>query len=97
MAFPGKNAFASWDCDIVMIIVRLFGALREEHGESRLEVEAGSVGEAIIKVAITDAEEKLLRSCVIFVNNRPLRGMNRLKAKLRDGDELALLPPVSGG
>jgi len=80
-----------------MVTVKLYGVLREEYGASPLVIESGSVREVLSHVAKTDVDEKFLRSCVMFVNNRPLRGAVRLSARLRDGDELALMPPVSGG
>ena len=80
-----------------MVTVRLFGLLQEKFGKSRLDAKAGTVREVLSCIAKTEAEEKLLQSCVMFINNKPLRGAARLAAKLRDGDELALLPPAGGG
>ena len=80
-----------------MITIKLYGMLQEKFVKSRFEVKANAVREAISCIAQTEAEEKLLRTCVMFVNNKPLRGAARLATKLRDGDELALLPPASGG
>ena len=80
-----------------MVTVRLFGSLREACGKDRLIIDDGAVRDALAHVAESGADDKLLRSCVMFVNNRPLRGISRLAVKLRDGDELALLPPVGGG
>ena len=80
-----------------MVTIKLYGLLQEKYGKSRLDVEAGTIREALSCVAKKGADEKLLRSCVIFVNDKPLRGAARYAVKLHDGDELALLPPVSGG
>lgn len=80
-----------------MITVRLYGRVREECGKNQLDVEASTVREAIDETVKTGADKKLLQKCVIFLNDRPLRGLNRFESKLRDGDILAFLPPVGGG
>ena len=80
-----------------MVTVLLYGLLRTEFGKDRLAVQAGTLREIIAQIEGSGANEKLLRSCVMFVNNRPLKGINRLNVRLQEGDELALLPPASGG
>ena len=101
MAYRSTSGSASWACTYdstaIMINIKFYGMMQEKYGKSRLDIEAGTVRDALNQVARTAAEEKQLRECVMFVNGKPLRGAARLAAKLRDGDELALLPPVSGG
>ena len=80
-----------------MITVKLYGMMREDSGISRLEVQAGTVREACAQIVETGVDGKRLRSCVMFVNGRPLQGANRLSTRMRDGDELAILSPVGGG
>ena len=80
-----------------MVTVRIFGTLRDKLGCSRVTVDATTVREALERVAGSAVDKKLLRSCVLFVNNLPLRSINRLATGLCDGDEIAILPPVSGG
>jgi len=45
----------------------------------------------------TGVDETLLREALIFLNGKPLTGIWRLRRRLRDGDELALLSPAGGG
>jgi molybdopterin synthase sulfur carrier subunit len=37
------------------------------------------------------------KNVIILVNRRGIRELEGLETKLKDGDEVALLPPVSGG
>ena len=88
--------------------VLYFGVLREMFGvaDEAIEIADGSaVGELLhilrdrtSKQAMTEAaamalDERLWRSLAVAVN----REYSSPDVALRDGDEVALLPPVSGG
>jgi molybdopterin synthase catalytic subunit len=73
--------------------VFFFGALRESLGsEISLDLPTGSSASVLLQI-IRNAPEPLLRSCAVAVNQQYVN----LEHVLRDGDEVALLPPVSGG
>ncbi len=78
-----------------MARLRLFGLARVAAGTGSDWVPAGTVAEAISwagdRYGPTFTE--LLATCQIWVNGEPAEG-NRL---LTDTDEVAVLPPVSGG
>ncbi len=69
--------------------VRLFAGLRERAGWSRREVEARTVADVWPALGLGDEPEGLL-----YAVNREYAERDR---ELRDGDEVALIPPVSGG
>ena len=79
------------------IRVKLFAVLRERAGVSECALELSD------DATVADAREVLLGrlpalraqigSCAYAVN----RAYVKPNASLRDGDELALIPPVSGG
>jgi molybdopterin converting factor subunit 1 len=79
------------------ITVKLFALLRETAGVSELSLDlpAGSTGQ----VAADDLAEKFpalrtfLPRCAYAIN----RAYAKAGDALHDGDELALIPPVSGG
>jgi len=71
------------------VTVRLFAGLRERAGWSRREVEAASVGEDWGSLELGDEPKGLL-----YAVNKEYAGRDRA---LEDGDEVALIPPVSGG
>ncbi len=81
-----------------MVRVRLFAILRERAGEGSLELElpaGASVADALRALALRPALAGVL-------DRMPLRtavnrGYSEPATLLRDGDELALIPPVSGG
>jgi MoaD family protein len=78
-----------------MVKVRLFAALRELAGSSRLEEEGRTAGEVVDALATRYGErfEKIAAVGSLVVN-----GERATRATvLADGDELAVLPPVSGG
>ena len=78
-----------------MAKLRLFANLREIAGTSRLEVPAATVGEAIDSITTTYGAEfsKGIESSRIWVNGDEA---DRTVA-VSDGDEIVILPPVSGG
>jgi molybdopterin synthase catalytic subunit len=82
----------------VLIRVRLFAILRERAGRDSLEIElpeGATTSDALASVAertgLADLLERL--PLAVAVNRDYARGDRRLS----DGDELALIPPVSGG
>jgi molybdopterin converting factor small subunit len=73
----------------------LFAGLREAAGQSRLEADAATVGELLDLAAKQfgdDFRRGLARSAV-WVNGDPAESDHALE----DGDEVAVIPPVSGG
>jgi MoaE-MoaD fusion protein len=76
--------------DSVPITVRLFAGLRERAGTARLEIDDVSrVGDVWAKLGLGDEPGGLL-----YAVNREYAGPDD---ELHDGDEVALIPPVSGG
>ncbi len=92
----------------MLIKVRAFASFREILGrEQELEVEEGStVRDFLDKVAIANSRFKdeafdefgLLRDYVLLMMNRKrIDSKEDLSTKLKEGDELAIFPPVAGG
>jgi molybdopterin synthase catalytic subunit len=76
--------------DSVRITVRLFAGLRERAGTARLEIDdVTRVGDVWAKLGLGDEPGGLL-----YAVNREYAGPDD---PLNDGDEVALIPPVSGG
>ncbi len=71
------------------VTVRLFAGLRERAGWARREIEADFVGEVWPALGLGEEPGGLL-----YAVNREYAEPGR---ELRDGDEVALIPPVSGG
>ena len=69
--------------------VRLFAGLRERAGWSRREVDAATVADVWPTLGLGDEPAGLL-----YAVNREYASGDR---ELSDGDEVALIPPVSGG
>jgi MoaD family protein len=77
------------------IQVRVFAALRELAGTSRLEASGRTVGEVSDSLAAAHGERFAQIAAVsTFVVNG---GRATRETVLADGDEVAILPPVSGG
>ncbi len=72
-----------------MINVRLFAGLRERAGWSKREVEAATVADVWPALGLGDEPTGLL-----YAVNKEYATRDR---QLADGDEVALIPPVSGG
>src|SRR5919204_2450939 len=71
------------------VTVRLFAGLRERAGWSSREIDAATVGDVWPALGLGEEPEGLL-----YAVNREYAGREH---ELRDGDEVALIPPVSGG
>src|SRR5881275_824057 len=83
----------------MVLHVRLFAVLRERAGRDSLEIEVAegaTVAEALRALAATSEPlaEALEAMPVVMAVNRSYVGED---AALSAGDELALIPPVSGG
>jgi molybdopterin synthase catalytic subunit/molybdopterin converting factor small subunit len=73
----------------VTVRVRLFAGLRERAGWSQREVDAATVGDVWRTLGLGDEPDGLLYA----VNKQ----YAQRDTPLADGDEVALIPPVSGG
>ena len=71
------------------VTVRLFAGLRERAGWSSREIAAARVADVWPALGLGEEPEGLL-----YAVNREYAPPER---QLRDGDEVALIPPVSGG
>ncbi len=80
-----------------MITVRLFAILREKAGAGELRVEnSPSVSELLLQVSREYPALRDILSCkavMVSVNHEFVK----FDARLKDGDEVALMPPFSGG
>src|ERR671915_794082 len=80
----------------MVVSVRLFAGLRERAGADRIEVElpdGARVADVLAAMAGTPVGALRPRECVVAVNREYATADERVRA----GDEIALVPPVSGG
>jgi molybdopterin synthase catalytic subunit len=80
----------------MLVSVRLFAGLRERAGTDRVELElpdGARVADVLAAMAATPVGELRPRECVVAVN----REYAAADAPVQAGDEVALVPPVSGG
>ena len=80
----------------MLVSVRLFAGLRERAGTDRLELElpeGARVADVLAAMAGTPVGELRPRECVVAVN----REYAPVDTPVSAGDEVALVPPVSGG
>jgi MoaD family protein len=78
-----------------MATLRLFAGLRETAGTSEVAIDAPTVGE-VIDQAVADYGEQFaeqLSTSRVWVNGEPAENAT----KVSPGDEVAIIPPVSGG
>ena len=75
--------------------VRLFAALREVAGASVLDVDAPNVGALLDRLSATygSAFDRIMAVGTVVVDGEVVEGDRNLEPD----DEVALLPPVSGG
>jgi molybdopterin converting factor subunit 1 len=83
--------------DVVQIKVLFFGLLKDICGsaEGRLELPEGATAGAVFEHYATDFPQlRQMASSIVLARNHEFA---RTTEPLTDGDEVALLPPVSGG
>jgi len=78
-----------------MATLRLFASVREAAGERSITIDGSTVADVV-----TEANEKfgehfaaLIPTCKIWVNGEPAE----FETAIEPSDEVAILPPVSGG
>jgi len=78
-----------------MATLRLFAAARVAAGTSFETVTAPTVGAVLAEAGLRHGEDfvAVLGQCKVWLNGEPAD----LDAPVGDGDEVAVLPPVSGG
>jgi molybdopterin converting factor small subunit len=78
-----------------MATLRFFAAAREAAGTSVETVNAGTVGAALAEARVRHGShfEAVLGQCRVWLNGEPAD----LDAEVTERDEIAVLPPVSGG
>lgn len=78
-----------------MATLRLFAAAREAAGTGRAEFDAATVGDVLeqAEAAYGPGFRAVLQSCRVWLNGDPAEP----HMAVRTGDEVAVLPPVSGG
>jgi sulfur-carrier protein len=78
-----------------MAVLRLFAQAREAAGRARDTVDGATVDDvlAAARARYGDGFALLLPNCRIWVNGEPAHGDDPVTAD----DEVAVLPPVSGG
>ena len=93
-------------CDRMIVFITVLGSLKE-HFPSKLELplqEKTTLKAALLEFAekyrgktlLFDADENIRRHLVILVNKKRADA-SAANAELKNGDEVVLYPPVSGG
>jgi len=93
----------------VKVKVKFFAILREAAGTKEVEeeVEEGTTVRGLLerlsnklpsrfRELVFEGQE-ITKNLIILVNRRGIRELDGLETKLKNSDEVALLPPVSGG
>ena len=78
-----------------MATLRLFASIREEAGERTVTIEGDTVADVIAAANDKFGEHfaTLVTTCRVWVNGEPAE----MDTAVTPNDEVALLPPVSGG
>lgn len=92
-----------------MVIFSITGFLTDfTHGDRQIRIESSpaTVREALeelwklhlgLRDRVVNEQDQLRQHVNIFVNNESVRRLESLKTKVKDGDEITILPSVTGG
>lgn len=81
-----------------MIGIRFFGMARLKLKLKEAQVEANNVQEMLEKVAEkAGVHKKEMKQYLIYVNEVNISKLKKYKTPLKDGDEILILSPSSGG
>lgn len=69
------------------------------HEEEIIELDQGSTLEHLLRVVADkhNLDERFLASCFITINGKGVFQLDGWNTELRTGDQIAFLPPLSGG
>ena len=82
-----------------MITVKFYGLISIDSNIRQLLLKEGTVRQVLneVKQSCPMISEEQLIQAIMVINKQHISGYKRFSVVLRDGDELALLSPVSGG
>ena len=82
-----------------MITVKFFGLISVDCNIRQLHVKAGTVRQVLkeIRHSCPNISEEQLLQVIMFINKQHISGNKRLSVVLKEGDELVLISPASGG
>ena len=87
--------------------VRLFATLRKKYGVKELTVKCNGtlreaienaskiIGEEFLREIYDENQGKVKENMIIMINGRNIKDLKEIKIK--DGDIIAILPPLAGG
>jgi len=87
--------------------VRLFATLRKKYGVKELTVKCDGtlrgvmenaskiIGEGFIKEIYDEKQGKVKENMIVMINGRNVKDIKEIKIK--DGDIIAIFPPLAGG
>ena len=91
----------------VTVKVRLFATLRKKYGVKELTVKCDGtlrgaienaskiIGEGFLREIYDENQGKVKENMIIMINGRNIRDLKEIKIK--DGDIIAIFPPLAGG
>ncbi|MEN2974302.1 MAG: ubiquitin-like small modifier protein 1 [Candidatus Caldarchaeales archaeon] len=96
---------------MVKVVIKAFATIREALGETgriSIELPVDSNIQSLLKTLsqlfgerftseVLDDNGLLKKTVKIFVNGRDIDFLDGLSTPIKDGDEIALIPPVAGG
>lgn len=98
---------------MTMVTIKFFAALREITGKREQKIDLRDKETTIVEVLNKLSEEygkdfkeyvfepskrKSLRQQIsIMINGQSIRNLENLRTRIKDGDTIAILPPISGG
>ena len=88
------------------IKVRIPTPLQKLTGQGEVQVQAGDIKDLIaqleknfpgMKDRICDESGKVRRFVNVYLNEEDIRFLNQEETKLKDGDEISIVPAIAGG